>query len=165
MQPHHQAIALAVTWLATLVALPLLLSATRRGAHSLGVDEGKQVQQALHTAQIKDLERAVADKRAELAYLQAHFDNSMEARRLTIVDLEERIMSYTGLAVARADFEALVSASETLNLAVRTWWQMKGAELWVRRAEQQATYLRSLALRVQSELEANAATSVTGEVA
>ncbi|WP_296263984.1 MULTISPECIES: hypothetical protein [unclassified Pseudomonas] len=83
----------------------------------------------------------------------------------TITELEKRIMSYTGLAVARADFDTLVSACETLKLALRTWSQMKGAEAWVRRAEQQATDLRGLALRVQSEIRNGIATTETGEAA
>ncbi|MFR0674617.1 hypothetical protein ACLUUI_14340 [Enterobacterales bacterium AW_CKDN230030176-1A_HGKHYDSX7] len=165
MQPHHQAIALAVTWLATLVALSLLLSAARRGAHSLDSIKGQQSQHALHEVQVQDLEQAVADKQAELLRLQSRFDASMEARRLTIADLEERIMSYTGLAVARADFEVLVSASETLKLAVRTWSQMTGAEVWVKRAKQQADDLRGLALRVQDELKPSIAVPANGEAA
>lgn len=166
MQPHHQTIALAITWFATLVALPLLLSVARRNAHTLGVTEGQKTQLTLHAIQIQWFEREIADKQAELGALQSRFDASVEACRRTVADLEERIMSYTGLAVTRADYEALISAGETLKLAKRTWTQLKGAETWAGRAEQQADQLRGLALRMQSELKGpGAATTVNGEAA
>lgn len=152
MQPHHQTIALAITWFATLVALPLLLAVARRSAHALGVVEGQKTQQAHHAIQTQWFEREMADKQAKLADMQSRFDASIETRRKTVADLEERIMSYTGLAVTRTDYDALVSACEILKLAARTWRQLKGAEVWAGRAEQQAGELRGLAIRVQSEL-------------
>lgn len=152
MQPHHQTIALAITWFATLVALPLLLAVARRSAHNRGIAEGQHIQQARYDNQIQWFEVEIASKQAELLDIQARFDASMEARRKTIADLEERIMSYTGLAVTQADYQALGNASETLQLAVRTWSQLKGAEAWVERAKLQAGELHKLALRVRGDL-------------
>jgi hypothetical protein len=166
MQPHHQIITLTATWLATLVALPLLLSVARRSAYALGVVKGQEAQQAHHAIQTQWFEREMTDKQAELDELQLRFDASIEARRKTVADLEERIMSYTGLAVTRTDYDVLVSACETLKLVVRTWRQLKGAEVWVGRAEQQSGELRGPAFQVQSELkELRALPTSKGEAA
>lgn len=166
MQPHHQTIALAIIGFATLVALPLLLSVARRNAHAIGVLDGQKIQQSRHAIQTQWFERAVAARQAELDDLQSRFDASIEASHRTVADLEARIMSYTGLALTRTDYDALVSACETLKLAVRTWTQLKGADAWVGRAEQQVGQLRGLALRLQSELkESRTLPTSKGEVA
>lgn len=152
MHLHYQTLALIIAWSATLVALPLLLAVARRSAHARGIAEGQHIQQARHDNQVQWFEVEIASKQAELLDIQGRFDASMEARRKTIADLEERIMSYTGLAVTQADYQALANASETLKLAVRTWSQLKGADAWVERAKLQAGQLHRLALRVRGDL-------------
>lgn len=152
MQPHQQVLALGILWLATLVVLPFLFATARRRAHALGFMEGQEVKEAAHTHRVRQLERDLADKQAELDTARKTFTAHMEARRETIAELEERIMSYTGLAVTKADYQALISATETLETAGRTWKQLKGAEAWVARTEHQGRSLRELAVRVRNEL-------------
>ncbi|MCE0938149.1 hypothetical protein LU667_14270 [Pseudomonas kurunegalensis] len=152
MQPHQQVLALGILWLATLVVLPFLFATARRRAHALGFEECQEIKEAAHTHRVRQLERDLADKQAELDTARKSFTDHMEARREVIAELEERIMSYTGLAVSKADYQALISAIETLETAGRTWKQLKGAEAWVTRTEQQGRSLRELALRVRNEL-------------
>lgn len=152
MQPHQQVLSLGILWLATLVVLPFLFATARRRAHALGFMEGQEVKEAAHTHRVRQLERDLTDKQAELDTARKAFTAHMEARRETIAELEERIMSYTGLAVTKADYQALISATETLETAGRTWKQLKGAEAWVARTEHQGRSLRELAGRVRNEL-------------
>lgn len=152
MQPHQQVLALGILWLATLVVMPFLFATARRRAHALGFMEGQEVKEAAHTHRVRQLERDLAEKQAELDTARKAFTAHMEARRETIAELEERIMSYTGLAVTKADYQALISATETLETAGRTWKQLKGAEAWVARTEHQGRSLRELAGRVRNEL-------------
>ncbi|MBA6095620.1 hypothetical protein H4C80_00455 [Pseudomonas juntendi] len=152
MQPHQQVLALGILWLVTLVVLPFLFATARSRAHALGFMEGQEVKEAAHTHRVRQLERDLADKQAELDTARKAFTAHMEARRETIAELEERIMSYTGLAVTKADYQALISATETLETAGRTWKQLKGAEAWVARTEHQGRSLRELAGRVRNEL-------------
>lgn len=152
MQPHQQVLALGILWLATLVLLPFLFATARRRAHALGFMEGQEVKEAAQAQLVRQFERDLADKQAELDTARKVFTAHMEARRETIAELEERIMSYTGLAVTKADYQALISATETLETAGRTWKQLKGAEAWVARTEHQGRSLRELAGRVRNEL-------------
>ncbi|MDM1710658.1 hypothetical protein HX137_08395 [Pseudomonas sp. 165] len=152
MQPHQQVLALGILWLATLVVLPFLFATARRRAHAMGFMEGQEIKAVAHAHHIRQLERDLADKQAELDTARKAFTAHMEARRETIAELEERIMSYTGLAVTKADYQALVNTCETLETAGRTWKQLKGAEAWVTRTEHQGRSLRELAGRVRNEL-------------
>jgi hypothetical protein len=165
MQPHQQVLALGILWLATLVVLPFLFATARRRAHALGFMEGQEVKEAAHTHRVRQLKRDLADKQAELDTARKAFTAHMEARRETIAELEERIMSDTGLAVTKADYQALISASETLETAGRTWKQLKGAEAWVTRTEHQGRSLRDLAGRVRNELRDPAAPTADNGVA
>lgn len=166
MQPHQQVLALGILWLATLVVLPFLFATARRRAHALGFMEGQEVKEVAHTHRVRQLERDLADKQAELDTARKAFTAHMEARRETIAELEERIMSYTGLAVSKADYQALISATETLETAGRTWKQLTGAEAWVARTEHQGRSLRALAQRVRNELRETSTEAVTpGEAA
>lgn len=152
MQPHQQVLALGILWLATLVVLPFLFATARRRAHAMGFMEGQEIKEVAHAHHIRQLERDLADKQAELDTARKTFIAHMDARRETIAELEERIMSYTGLAVGKADYQALISACETLETAGRTWKQLKGAEAWVTRTQHQGRSLRELAGRVRNEL-------------
>lgn len=161
MQPHQQVLALGILWLATLVVLPFLFATARRRAHALGFEECQEIKVAAHTHRVRQLERDLDDKQAELDRARKAFTAYMEARREVIAELEERIMSYTGLAVTKADYQALICASETLETAGRTWKQLKGAEVWVTRTERQGRTLRELALRVRTELRTPASSAAT----
>lgn len=152
MQPHQQVLALGILWLATLVVLPFLFATARRRAHALGFMEGQEAKEVTHAHRARQLERDLADQQAELDTARKAFTAHMEARRATIAELEERIMSYTGLAVSKADYQAIINACETLETAGRTWKQLKGAEAWVARTEHQGRSLRELAGRVRNEL-------------
>lgn len=152
MQPHQQVLALGILWLATLVVMPFLFATARRRAHALGFEECQEIKEAAHTHRVRQLERDLADKQAELNTARKAFTANMEARREVIAELEERIMSYTGLAVSKADYQALISACETLETAGRTWKQLKGAEAWVARTKHQGRSLRELAGRVRNDL-------------
>ena len=165
MQPHQQVLALGILWLATLVVLPFLFATARRRAHALGFTEGKEIRDVAHAHSIRQLERNLAEKQAELDTARKAFTAHMDARRETIAELEERIMSYTGLAVSKADYQALISTCETLETAGRTWKQLKGAEAWVARTEHQGRSLRELAGRVRNELRDPATSTTEGEVA
>lgn len=166
MQPHQQVLALGILWLATLVVMPFLFATARRRAHALGFMEGQEIKEVAHAHRIRQLERDLAEKQAELDTARKAFTAHMEARRETIAELEERIMSYTGLAVSKADYQALISAIETLETAGRTWKQLKGAEAWVTRTEHQGRSLRELALRVRNELrETSTEVGAPGEAA
>ncbi|MDD2005644.1 hypothetical protein [Pseudomonas putida] len=165
MQPHQQVLALGILWLATLVVMPFLFATARRRAHALGFMEGQEIKETAHAHRMRQLERDLADKQAELDTARKAFTAHMESRRETIAELEERIMSYTGLAVSKADYQALISACETLETAGRTWKQLRGAEAWVARTEHQGRSLRELAGRVRNELRDPATSTTGGEVA
>lgn len=159
MHPHQQVLALGILWLATLVVLPFLFATARRRAHAMGFMEGQEIKEVAHAHHIRQLERDLTDKQAELDAARKDFIAHMGARRETIAELEERIMSYTGVAVSKADYQALISACETLETAGRTWKQLKGAEAWVTRTEHQTRSLRELAGRVRNELRDPAAST------
>jgi hypothetical protein len=165
MQPHQQVLALGILWLATLVVMPFLFAIARRRAHALGFAECQETKEATHAHRVRQLERDLADKQAELDTARKKFMSAMEARREIITELEERIMSYTGLAVSKADYQTLISAIETLETAGRTWKQLKGTEAWVTRTEHQGRSLRELAIRVRNELRDHPAKAAVDEVA
>ena len=152
MQPQQIILALATLWLFTLVALPFLFNAACRRAKESGLAAGLAQREADHAKQIAALNAdidAIAQER--LAEQRAHLQATSQ-RLAHIEELEARIMSYTGLAVTKTDYQALISATETLETAGRTWKQLKGAEAWVARTEHQGRSLRELALRVRNEL-------------
>lgn len=163
MQPHQLVLAIGILWLITLVALPLLFATARRRAHAAGLAEGKAIKDAAHMHQNRKLQRDLADKQAELVSAQKAFTAHMEARRQVITELEERIMSYTGLAVTKADYDNLVNASSTMRLAQRTLKALKSLPQ-ADRAADHAEVLDGLAKRVHAQLRATPASSSTGGV-
>ncbi|MFB6403506.1 hypothetical protein [Pseudomonas putida] len=164
MQPHQQVLALGILWLATLVVMPFLFATARRRAHALGFEECQEIKEATHAHRVRQLERDLADKQAELDTARKNFVSAMEARREIITELEERIMSYTGLAVTRADYELLISAMETLSLTERTLNAMKATQQ-ASRAKQQAAGLEALAKRIHTQLRETPASAASAEVA
>lgn len=83
----------------------------------------------------------------------------------TINELEERIMSYTGLPVTRADYDLLISAAESLELAEKTWKALPGTEPGRKRAAQQQQDIHALAMRVHFQLRSTPATAAKMEEA
>ncbi|UVM65305.1 hypothetical protein LOY34_18450 [Pseudomonas sp. B21-009] len=152
MQPQQIILALATLWLFTLVALPFLFSTARRRAKESGFAAGLAQREADHTKQITDLNAdidAIAQER--LKEQRAHL--LVTSQRLAhIEELEARIMSYSGLAVTKVDYEHLTSAAETLRLARNTWQKLQGTELWCKRAYAECQGLLRLASRIHAEL-------------
>lgn len=161
MQQHY-ILALATLWLFTLAILPFLFSVARRRAFENGLTAGKTSGQAVNNHHIKTLEKALADKVTELEDAKKNFTQAMNARRDVIAELEERVMSYTGLAVTAADHRLLINAAETLALAFKTWSSMPGTEPWRGRATSQAHGLNALATRIGAELRMAPAASSAG---
>lgn len=84
----------------------------------------------------------------------------------TITKLEEQILSYTGLAVTKSDYEQLTKAAETLQMAQRTWEAAKGTEPWCVRAHNGYLSIQSLARRIHVQLRNTpASTTKAGETA
>lgn len=152
MQPQQIILALATLWLFTLVALPFLFNAACRRAKESGLAAGLAQREADHARQIAALNAdidAIAQER--LAEQRAHLLATSQ-RLAHIEELEARIMSYTGLAVTKADYEHLKNAAETLRLARNTWQKLQGTEPWCARAYAECQGLLGLASRIHSEL-------------
>ncbi|MFV3383096.1 hypothetical protein [Pseudomonas sp. NY15354] len=96
---------------------------------------------------------------------QAKSDQTIANLKLTITELEERIMSYTGLPVTRADHDLLISAAESLELAEKTWKALPGTEPGRKRAAQQQQDIQALAMRVHFQLRSTPATATRTEEA
>lgn len=164
MQSHQLFLAMGTLWLATMTILPFLFAKARHRAFNRGLDTGKQRLKADLKLQIKGLQDDL-DK----AQVQSEADHHMHHLAVThlkdsIRELEARIMSYTGLAVTRTDYELLISAIETLNLTERTLTAMK-ATRQASRASLQATQLGGLAKRIHTQLRETPADTTSAEEA
>ncbi|MFT8231351.1 hypothetical protein ACLNBI_07220 [Pseudomonas guariconensis] len=95
---------------------------------------------------------------------QAKSDQTIANLKLTITELEERIMSYTGLAVTRADYDLVLKATDTLQLSQRTLKALK-SQTQADIAGAQAEALSGLAKRIHAQLRSTAATSARTEEA
>lgn len=95
---------------------------------------------------------------------QRKHHHSVANLKRTIAELEERIMSYTGLAVTKADYEKLVSAASTMRLAQRTFKALK-SEAEATRAGAQADVIDGLAIRIHAQLRSTPATASNTEAA
>lgn len=151
MQPHQQVLALGILWLATLAVLPFLFAKARQRAFNRGLDAGKQRLKADLKLQIKGLQDDLDEARIQAESTQRKHHHAIAHLKGSIRELEARIMSYTGLAVTRADYELLISAIETLNLTERTLTAMKATQQ-ASRAGLQATGLGDLAKRIHIQL-------------
>lgn len=166
MQQQHYILALAVLWLFTLAFLPFLFSTAQRRAHNSGYSAGLIEQQRLtkeYTAALNnDITRLAEEREAE----QKKFAQTKAALLATNAELEARILSYTGLAVTKSDYEQLTKAAETLQLAQRTWETAKGTEPWCIRAHNGSLSLQNLARRIHAQLRNTpASTTKAGETA
>lgn len=160
MQPHQQVLALGTLWLVTLAVLPFLFAKARHRAFNRGLDTGKQRLKADLKLQIKGLQDDLAEARVQTEADQRKHHLAIAHLKGSIRELEARIMSYTGLAVTRSDYELLVSATETLSLTERTLRAMKATQQ-ASRAGLQAAELGSLAKRIHTQLRETPASAAT----
>lgn len=108
------------------------------------------------------LDESLINREAE----QRKHHHTVANLKRTLTELEERIMSYTGLPVTRADYDLLISAAESLELAEKTWKALPGAEPGRKRAAQQQQDIQALAMRLHSQLRNTPASAATaGEAA
>jgi len=105
--------------------------------------------------------------------VRAHLDESLINReteqlkhqrtvanlKRTIAELEERIMSYTGLAVTRSDYALLMKATRTLRVAEQTMKALKSQV--ANQAGEQAAGLLAIAKRVHAQLRTTPGNVVT----
>ncbi|KAF1312726.1 hypothetical protein BLX42_01900 [Pseudomonas sp. SG-MS2] len=172
MQPHQYALAAGIALLVTLVALPFLLAMARSRAYELGMEDGKAIANSILKLQLKEARNAQQTLQVELQRTQQDCTQQLDARLANIealkghiAELEERIMSYTGLPVTRADYDLLISAAESLELAEKTWKALPGTEPGRKRAAQQQQDIQALAMRVHFQLRSTPATAAKMEVA
>lgn len=151
MQPHQQVLAIGILWLFTLLVLPFLFTKTRSRAFHRGVEVGKQYQKADLKLQIKGLQNELDDSRIQSEADQRKHHLAVVALKASINELEARIMSYTGLAVTKADYEKLISASSSMRLAQRTFQALK-SQPEADRAAIQADAIDELAKRIHAQL-------------
>ena len=142
MQAQHILIGVSAAWFLTLALLPYLISRTNKRAQAIGYSQGMATRDKERTKQ------------------EARLVRELTRRRTIIEELEERISSYTGLAVTRRDHQLLISAIETLAMAHSTWLPVAGTEPWRLRAKQQASDLTVLATRIAAELKNVPATAL-----
>ncbi|AKA25504.1 hypothetical protein [Pseudomonas chlororaphis] len=151
MQPHQYALSAGIALLFLLTALPYLFGIARRRALDQGKEIGLAERDATNVARVRDL-RADLDEIAiqREAENRKHLTTIANLKR-NIVELEERIASYTGLAVTRADYERLLGAAETLRLTQRTLNALK-SQSQATRAGAQAEAIDELAMRIHAQL-------------
>ncbi|MCU0092243.1 hypothetical protein N8H72_19880 [Pseudomonas koreensis] len=162
MQPHQYALSAGIALLFLLSALPYLFSIARRRALDQGKEIGLAERDAIHLAKVRDL-RAELDEIAiqREAEQRKHFTTIANLKR-HIFEQDERITSYTELAVNRADYEKLIGAAETLRLTQRTLNALK-SQTQADRAGAQAEAIVELAMRVHAQLrDIPTSTSATG---
>lgn len=160
MQPSHYILASGILWLATLIILPFLFSKARRRSYSAGFAEHQRLSNSYISALNKDISQ-LTDARAED---QRKHDLTVANLKRTITELEERILSYTGLAVTKADYDLLTSIADTLHLAERTLRALK-SQTHADRAGSQSEAATGLAKRILAQLSGTPATTAGMEKA
>ena len=164
MQPHQQVLAIGILWLITLVILPYLFAKARQRAFNRGLDAGKQSLKADLKLRIKGLQDDLDEARVQTEADQRQHHTAIAHLKDSIQELEGRIMSYTGLAVTRADYELIISAIETLGLTEQTLSAMKATQQ-ASRAGLQATGLSDLAKRIHVQLRETPASGANARTA
>ncbi|MCG8292269.1 hypothetical protein [Pseudomonas entomophila] len=165
MQPHQQVLALGILWLVTLIVATYLFSKARSRAFNRGVEVGKEHQRADLKLQLKTAREELDETRIQTEADQRKHHLAVAALKRTITELEERIMSYTGMPVTRADYDLMINAVETLALAEKTWKVAPGTEPWRNRALQQRQDIQALAVRVHHQLRSTPASAATAGTA
>ncbi|MCO7516446.1 hypothetical protein NJF44_15555 [Pseudomonas guariconensis] len=94
---------------------------------------------------------------------QRKHHQSVANLKRTITELEERIMSYTGLAVTKYDYALLMETSRTLRVAEQTMKALKSEV--ANKAAEQAAGLQAIAKRVHAQLRSTPATAAHTEEA
>lgn len=92
------------------------------------------------------LDESLVDREAE----QRKHHHTVANLKRTITELEERIMSYTGLAVTKSDYALLMETSRTLRVAEQTMKALKSQV--ANQAAEQAAGLQAIAKRVHAQL-------------
>ncbi|WP_180962718.1 hypothetical protein [Pseudomonas guariconensis] len=105
------------------------------------------------------LDESLVDREAEQ---RKHHHTTANLKR-TITELEERIMSYTDLAVTKSDYALLMETSRTLRVAEQTMKALKSQV--ANQAAEQAAGLQALAKRVHAQLRSTPATAAHTEAA
>lgn len=165
MQPHQQVLAVGILWLVTLIVAPYLFTKARSRAFSRGVEIGKEHHRADLKLQLKTLREELDEARVQTEADQRKHHLAVASLKRTITELEERIMSYTGMPVTRTDYDLMISAVETLALAEKTWKVVQGTESWCKRALQQRQDIQVLAVRVHHQLRSTPASAATAGAA
>ncbi len=165
MQPHQLVLTMGILWLATLIVAPYLFSKARSRALSRGVEIGKEHHRADLKLQLKTLREDLDETRIQTEADQRKHHLTVASLKRTIKELEERIMSYTGMPVTRADYDLMISAAETLVLAEKTWKVAPGTDPWRNRALQQRQDIQALAVRMHQQLRSTPASSATAGTA
>lgn len=164
MQPHQIVLAMGTLWLASLIVLPLLFMKARSRAFNRGLEIGKRHHKAELKMQIKSLQNELDDARIQSEASQRKHHTNICALKASISELEARIMSYTGLAVTKEDYEKLISACSTMRLAQRTFKALK-TESESDRAGVQADVIDDLAKRIHAQLRSTPASAATAGAA
>ena len=171
MQPHQYALAAGIGWMVTLIILPFLIAKARRLAYARGFEDGQAFHDQTLSLQLKEAKQAQEELRTEQQRAQQTGELQLAARQTKItalqaciIELEARIMSYTGLAVTKADYEKLVSASSTMRLAQRTFKALK-TEAEAARAGAQADVIDDLAKRIHAQLRSTPASAANAGAA
>lgn len=151
MQPHQYTLAMGILWLATLLLLTYLRGRARRRAREEGREAGLAERDGIYALQTQALIANLANKTQELDTERAEAKRVAAAYQQTIAELEARIMSYTALAVTRADYELLIGTTETLRLTERTLKALK-AQQQATAAAARAEGIDGLAKRIHAQL-------------
>ncbi|MEG9622087.1 hypothetical protein [Pseudomonas guariconensis] len=106
------------------------------------------------------LDESLVDREAE----QRKHHHTVANLKRTITELEERIMSYTGLAVTKSDYALLMETCRTLRVAEQTMKALK-SQTQADLAGAQAEALSGLAKRIHAQLRSTAATTARTEEA
>lgn len=164
MQPHQYALAAGILWLLTLIVMPFLLAKARNRAHEQGFADGQLAHQHTLKLHLQEAKRGQEALRTELAETQQNCARQLDVRAANIAELEARIMSYTGLAVTRKDYDQLLATAETLRLANRTLIVLKSVPQ-AARAGDLAEAMDDFAMRIHAQLRATPASASKTEVA
>ena len=105
------------------------------------------------------LDESLVEREAE----QRKHHHTIANLKRTITELEERIMSYTGLAVTKSDYALLMETSRTLRVAEQTMKALKSQV--ANQAAEHAADIQALAKRVHAQLSSTATTTARTEVA
>lgn len=164
MQPYQYALSTGIVFLFLLAILPYLLATARRRAHEEGKEIGLAERNASHALRLRTLNEELAEFAVQREAVQRKHLKTVANLKLTISELEERIMSYTGMPVTRADYELLKKVGETLQLAHRTMKALK-SDQQASLAKAQALSVDSLAKRIHAQLRSTPSTASTAEAA